>query len=152
MESFHETSPENQARRRQKNFRTAAEYVARAMKEIPAVEKIELFGSVAKALPDETARSPGRRRAGARRLHQCKDVDLAVWVNDLDCLRALQIARSRAVNQLWEEREIGVAHHQVDVFVMDADSSRYLGRLCIYGQCPKGKPECQVVGCVRNPF
>ena len=35
-------------------------------------------------------------------------------------LERLRLLRSRAVNLLWEEREIGVAHHQVDVFLVDA--------------------------------
>jgi hypothetical protein len=28
----------------------------------------------------------------------------------------------------------------------------YHGRLCIFGQCPKGKPECTVPGCGAQPF
>ncbi len=40
-------------------------------------------------------------------LHECKDIDLAVWVSDSGCLRAMQKARSRAVNQLWQEYGIG---------------------------------------------
>ena len=28
----------------------------------------------------------------------------------------------------------------------------YLGRLCTYGECPKGKPDCRVPGCGAAPF
>jgi hypothetical protein len=56
------------------------------------------------------------------------------------------------VNQLWQEHGIGVAHHQVDVFIMEPGSDRYLGRLCIYSQCPKDKPECRVPDCGSTPL
>jgi hypothetical protein len=61
------------------------------------------------------------------------------------------VLRSRAVNQLWNDKEMGVAHHQVDVFLFDA-ASTYLGRLCCFNQCPKHKPECHAVNCGRIPF
>jgi hypothetical protein len=28
----------------------------------------------------------------------------------------------------------------------------YLGRLCYFAQCPKGKPDCRVEGCGAMPF
>lgn len=68
-------------------------------------------------------------------------------VSDTDCLWAMQKARSTALTLPLKKHGIGVAHHQVDVFIMEPGSSRYLGRLCTYNQCPKGKPECQVPGC-----
>jgi len=108
---------------------------------------VVLFGSVAQPLLEEKPRHRKYRRAGIPMLHECKDIDLAVWVSDSGCLRAMQKARSRAVNQLWQEHGMGVAHHQVDVFIMEPGSDRYLGRLCIYNQCPKGKPECRVPDC-----
>lgn len=45
-----------------------------------------------------------------------------------------------------------IAHHQVDVFIMEPNSDRYLGRLCTYSQCPKGKQECRVPGCGSTPL
>jgi hypothetical protein len=57
----------------------------------------------------------------------------------------------RALNRLWEEKEIGVAHHQVDIFLLDI-TGRYLGRLCSFNQCPKHKPECRADGCGKVPF
>jgi hypothetical protein len=35
----------------------------------------------------------------------------------------------------------------VDVFLLEPRTDRYLGRLCHFGACPKGKPECLVAGC-----
>jgi hypothetical protein len=34
--------------------------------------------------------------------------------------------------------EIGVAHHQVDIFLLDVTGTS-LGRLCHFNQCPKHK-------------
>lgn len=80
-------------------------------------------------------------------LHWCKDVDLAVWITDLSVLPALRKANVQALSRLLKEREIGVAHHQVEVFVIEPDSNRYLGRLCRFNECPKDKPECAVKNC-----
>lgn len=39
-----------------------------------------------------------------------------------------------------------------DVFVLDPATNRYLGRLCRFNQCPKGKRECRVEGCGSTAF
>jgi len=128
---------------RYQHFRAAAASVAAAFARVPTVTRIALFGSVASSPRIES----GRRS----RLHQPKDVDLAVWLDgptDLDALRKLS---ARALRQLWEEREMGVANHQVDIFLLDAND-KYLGRLCRFNQCPKHKPECRAEGCGKRPF
>ncbi len=88
--------------------------------------------------------------------HECRDVDLAVWVSDLTCLRRLKRAVSDATNRwqaLANEKNLpGVPHHAVDVFLMEPVSNRYRGNLCHFGQCPKGKPDCEVAGCGAQPF
>jgi hypothetical protein len=33
------------------------------------------------------------------------------------------------------------------MFFLAPGDSRYLGRLCKFGTCPQGKPECSVPGC-----
>ena len=150
---YREIREENQrTQKRQEDFRLAADAVAQAFGQISGVEKVVLFGSVAQPLLEEKPRYRKYRRAGISMLHECKDIDLAVWVSDSGCLRAMQKARSRAVNQLWQEYGIGVAHHQVDAFIMEPGSNRYLGRLCTYSQCPKGKPECRVPYCGSTPL
>jgi hypothetical protein len=45
-----------------------------------------------------------------------------------------------------------VANHEIDIFLLEPGSDRYLGRLCKFATCPKGKPECEVTGCGREPF
>lgn len=53
---------------------------------------------------------------------------------------------------LLRETGIGVAHHQLDVFLLESGCDRYLGQLCTFRTCPKGKPECLVLGCGATPF
>ncbi len=69
--------------RQQRNFRLAADYVAEALAEFDAVTKIVLFGSVASPLEKEIPRFRKFERAGQPLDHECKDVDLAVWLGDL---------------------------------------------------------------------
>ncbi|MDH3475153.1 MAG: hypothetical protein OEM59_15850 [Rhodospirillales bacterium] len=45
-----------------------------------------------------------------------------------------------------------MASHQTDVFVLAPGSDRYLGRLCDFNRCPKGKRDCRVVGCGATAF
>ena len=80
------------------------------------------------------------------------DVALAVWMSDLENLKSVQKAHARALNKFQEERQFGVAHHQADVFILEPGTNRYLGRLCLYGKCPKDKRECLVPDCGRFRF
>jgi len=130
------------ARLKHENFRRAA--VATAFASLPEVGAICLFGSVARPLETWVT------RRGWEVLHNCKDVDLAVWVDHTDNLESLKKARIRALATLLADHSIGVAHHQVDVFLLEPGSNRYLGRLCGFGTCPKGKRECRVEGCGRS--
>lgn len=127
-------------------------FYAAALAQLPVVDRVMLFGSVARPLRREVPRFAKFRRAGIELLHECKDVDSAVWVSDTHDLDNLRKAVSRSVNVLFDEQNIGVAHHQVDVFLLEPGSGRYLGRLCHFGTCPKGKPECEVPGCGARPF
>jgi hypothetical protein len=139
-------------RRRQEQFRNAAGYLADKLSAVQQVQKVVLFGSVAKPLKKEIPRFAGFRRRGIVISHECKDVDIAVWVTELSCLRTVQKARSQALNRLLSEKQIGVAHHQVDLFIMEPETNRYLGRLCTYSACPKGKEACGVDGCGAVKF
>jgi hypothetical protein len=137
---------------RQQNFKLAAEYVAVAFSHIDAVQRVVLFGSVAQPLVEEIPRFRRFRIHKVPILHECSDVDVAVWLNDLSCLKTLQKARGNAVNYLQALRNVGVAHHQVDVFVIDAVTGKYIGNLCLFGNCPKGKQDCYVAGCGEPAF
>ena len=134
------------------HFRLAADAVTAAFAVLPEVTAVTLFGSVAVPLRREVPRFRRYRRRRIPLWHECKDVDLAVWLESLDRLHALNRARSNAVQRLYQERQIGVAHHQVDIFILRAGANEYLGRLCTYGQCPKGKIECLAAGCGQPQF
>jgi predicted nucleotidyltransferase len=137
---------------RQETFRRAADAIAADLAKFAEVRAISLFGSVARVLEREVPRFQPFRRFGIEIYHECGDIDLAIRLVRLDNLAALNRARSRAVNDLYRESGIGVAHHQVDIFLFGESWADYLGRLCTYGQCPKGKVECLTPGCGREPF
>jgi predicted nucleotidyltransferase len=133
--------------RRQHEFRIAADAVAEAWRDRPEVETVVLFGSVAVPLWKEVPRFPEYRRKGIAVWHECKDVDLAVWLSRTDQLNGLRKAKARALSRLFDETDIGVASHQMDVFVIEPGSDRYLGRLCDFARCPNTKRECMIEGC-----
>ncbi len=137
---------------RQQDFRSAADAVASALAPLPEIEKIALFGSVARPLFREVPRFQPYRRLGIEILHECKDVDLAVWLTGTGRLRELGRARNLAVSQLFARTGVGVANHQVDVFLLAHADGRYLGRLCKFSDCPKGKRECAAPGCGATGF
>jgi hypothetical protein len=137
---------------RQAQFRLAADAVTAALAGVPEVEAVALIGSVARPLWPEVPRFQPFRHWGIPVWHECKDVDLAVWLDRLDRLQTLSWARSVALHQLFKEKQIGVAHHQVEIFVLQGEVSAYRGRLCPFSQCPKGKRECLALGCGRDPF
>jgi hypothetical protein len=130
---------------RYEDFRAAAGCVAEAFARVPTVRRVALFGSVASPPRTESAR---RRRSS---IHEPKDVDLAVWLDDVTNLDGLRKLSAQTLNRLWHDKEVGVAHHQVDVFLLDADGN-YLGRLCHFNQCPKQKPQCRAEDCGKVPF
>lgn len=132
---------------RQKSFRAAADAVTASFVPFAEVQRVALFGSVARPLTREVPRFQPYRRFGIELLHECKDVDLAVWLTDFAGLSDLGRARNQAVSEIDSTAGPGVAHHQVDVFLLDFATDKYLGRLCWFASCPKGKPECRVPGC-----
>jgi hypothetical protein len=151
------TRPEIDAQDRQMldqqaQFRLAADAVTAALAGVPEVEAVALIGSVARPLWREVPRFQPFQHWGIPVWHECKDIDLAIWLNRLDRLQTLNRARSMALQQLFKERQIGVAHHQVEIFVLQGETNAYRGRLCPFSQCPKGKKECLVLGCGQNPF
>jgi hypothetical protein len=137
---------------RQAQFRLAADAVTAALVGVPEVEAVALIGSVAQPLWREVPRFQPFRDWGISVWHECKDVDLAVWLDRLDRLQTLNQARSLALRQLFQEKQIGVAHHQVEIFILQGEVNAYRGRLCSFSQCPKGKRECLVPVCGQDPF
>ena len=152
--SEEETDEENTLMlRRQCLFRWAAQVIAVELSKLPEVQKVAAFGAVGRPLEAEVPRFRQFRRHGIEVLHECADLDLAVWTNDLSRLREMKKSMNHGLLLVQDTPWGGVAHHQVDVHVFDVGTGRYQGRLCIFGQCPKaGKRECLVPGCGAQQF
>jgi hypothetical protein len=139
--------------RRQRLFRWAAQAIAIEVSKLKEVEKVAAFGAVSQPLGREVPRFREFRRQGIKVLHECADLDLAIWLTDFGRLRELKNAMARGLAETEDTPYGGVAHHQADVHLFEAESGEYRGRLCIFGQCPKrGKRECRVPGCGAQPF
>ena len=137
---------------RYRQFRIAADVVAAALRTHPHVLAIALIGSVARDPWKEVPRFSPYRRARVELWHECKDLDLAIWLSNLSDLNDLRRRSAAALRKLMARASIGVAAHQVDVFILEPETDRYLGRLCGFNACPKGKRECLVPGCGDVPF
>jgi hypothetical protein len=137
--------------RLQHDFRRAADIVTDALMHFEEVEAMAVIGSVAKPLWKEVPRFSQFRRAGIEVWHECKDLDLAVWISSQHRLDALRRARDRALREGYESgRGPGTANHQAEIFLIEPGTDRYLGWLCNFNACPKGKPDCGVPGCGAN--
>jgi hypothetical protein len=128
--------------RRHEDFCAAAGYVAEALARVPAVKRIALVSSVA---------SPPRVESGRRGvyLHHPKDVDLAVWLDDVTDLDALRKLSSTTLNRLWGDKEI--AHHQVDIFLLDA-VGKYLGPSLPLQSMPETQTRVSCAGLRKHPI
>lgn len=139
--------------RTQQHFRHAADVITEAWSSFPQVVAIAVIGSVARPLWKEVPRFAPYRRRGIPLWHECKDLDLALWLDDLVGLGDLRRAKAAALRVEHERRpDFGVADHQVDVFLLEPGSDAYLGRLCHFNRCPKSRPECAVPGCGATSF
>ena len=132
-------------------FRLAADAVTAALAGVPEVEAVALIGSVARPLWGRcrafSHSDPGTSRSA--RMQGCRSGGVA---RSLRRLQSLNRARSVALQQLFKEKQIGVADHQVEIFILQGQVNAYRGRLCPFAQCPKGKRECLVPGCGRDAF
>jgi hypothetical protein len=139
--------------RQQREFRVAADVVTDAWTGFPEVQAIALIGSVAKTLWKEIPRFSNFRRAGIEVWHECRDLDLALWIDSQGRLGALRRAAALALRAAFE-RGVGtsVVSQQLDIFLIEPGSDRYLGRLCQFNACPKEKRECLVPGCGAIAF
>jgi hypothetical protein len=139
--------------RLQYDFCRAVDIVVDALMILEEVEAIAVIGSVAKSLWKEVPRFREFRRAGIEVWHECKDLDLAVWISSQLRLGALRRARDSALRKANESgKGPNTANHQVEIFLIEPGTDRYLGRLCNFNECPKGKPECRVPGRGAVPF
>jgi hypothetical protein len=133
---------------RQREFRIAADLITEGWSQFTEIVSIAITGSVAKPLWKEVPRFTSFRARRIELWHECTDVDLVVWVESQHRLGELRRAQDRTLRKAFESGAgISVAGHQVDSFLIEPVTNRYLGRLCHFGQCPKGKRDCLVPGC-----
>lgn len=139
--------------KRQHEFRMAADVVTDAWMAFAEVQAVAVIGSVAKMLWKEVPRFREFRREGIEVWHECGDLDLALWLDSQERLGELRRATSRALRAAFEAGTgISIVSHQLDIFLIEPGSDRYLGRLCSFSQCPKGKRDCLVPGCGEIRF
>ena len=139
--------------RQQHDFRRAADVVTDSLMTFKEVEAIAVIGSVAKSLWKEVPRFSEFRRAGIELWHECKDLDLAVWISSQHRLGELRRARDTALRKAFESgKGPSTTGQQVEIFLIEPGTDRYLGRLCNFNACPKDKPDCLVPGCGVVPF
>jgi hypothetical protein len=138
---------------RQREFRMAADVVTDAWMQFEEVRAVAVIGSVAGPLWKEIPRFSEFRREGIEVWHECHDLDLALWLESQHRLGELRRATGHALRKAFESGAgISVVSHQLDVFLFEPESDNYLGRLCSFSQCPKGKVDCLVPGCGAVPF
>jgi hypothetical protein len=139
--------------RAQHDFRRAADIVTDALMAFEEVEAVAVIGSVAKPLWKEVPRFREFRRQGIEVWHECKDLDLALWISSQARLDELRRARDRALRVGFESGTgPGTAPHQVEMFLIEPGTDKYLGRVCSFNACPKGKRDCLTPGCGAVPF
>lgn len=139
--------------RLQREFRMAADVVTAAFMDFAEVCSVAVIGSVAQKLWKEVPRFSDFRRARIEVWHECSDLDLAVWLDSQDRLDQLRRALARSLTAAFHAgMGVSMPANRVDVFLFEPGSDRYLGRLCRYSTCPKGKLDCLVPGCGTIPF
>jgi hypothetical protein len=137
----------------QRRFRVAADVVTDAWMAFPEVQAIAVIGSVAKALWKEVPRFSDFRREGIEVWHECRDLDLALWIDSQQRLHEMRRAANSALSAAFVSGAgTSVVGHQLDIFLFDPANDAYLGRLCSFNQCPKGKRDCLVPGCGAIAF
>ena len=72
--------------RQQRQFRQAADVVCDAWTKFDEAMAIAVVGSVAKRLWKEIPRFREFRRAGIEVWHECKDLDMALWIASAICV------------------------------------------------------------------
>jgi hypothetical protein len=137
---------------RQRLFRSVADRLAAALARCRSVEAIALFGSVARPLRRKVPRFAPYKQLHLPIAQECKDVDLAAWVSRLDGLDELRRVRGRVVKEIVAQCGHGPAVHEIEVFMLEPGTNRYLGRLCYFRQCPAGKRDCLAAGCGHQLF
>ena len=84
---------------RQRQFRVAADAVTDAWMDFPEVQSVAVIGSVAKPLWKEVPRFSEFRRECIEVWHECRDLDLALWIDSQHRLGELRKAAALALRR-----------------------------------------------------
>jgi hypothetical protein len=108
--------------RRQCLFRWAAQSIAVAMSQLPEVQTVAAFGAAAQPQEMEVPRFRQFRRHRIEVLHECADLDLAVWTTGLSALEELPPERYAGLVM----RQVFPPSERVDSPVVSLDAGFYL--------------------------
>src|SRR5712664_2492855 len=95
--------------RRQREFRVAADVVAKAWVTFPEVQAIAVIGSVAKPLWKEIPRFREFRQQRIEVWHECGDLDLALWMRLLRRVSAPASSATRSMYFCSSRRAIAIS-------------------------------------------
>ena len=112
-------------------FRRAADTLPTAWRQDRKVEEVSQISSLARDPWKEVPQFSPYRCARIELWHECKDVDLAFWLSDTGNLNGLHRTRAWGLRELLDKDGIGIASHQIDVFVLDPGTDCYFGHLAI---------------------
>jgi len=142
------TGVENKSALKQhQSFIAVALRLAERLIEYPEVERIALFGSLAKPpVLEPHPYSKHLRDRGVHIFHSPKDIDLAIWLSSVDNLGTIRKTMTKTVTDMTEQT-IGLCDGAVELFVFDHLSGKYLGRVCHFNKCPKEHIDCLIQGC-----
>jgi cupin 2 domain-containing protein len=138
---------DKRALKQYQSFITATLELTGRLIEHSEIERISLFGSLAK--PPFLVPHPYSKRLrdrGVHIFHTPKDIDLAIWVSSLDKLCAIRETMAKTVRDMVK-LELGLSDDRVELFVFDHRNGKYLGRVCHSKICPKDHTDCRIQGC-----
>ena len=142
-----EDDEDKKALKQYRDFITGALELSRRLMEHSEIERISLFGSLAKPpFLEPHPYSKRLRDRGVHIFHAPKDIDLAIWVSSLNNLSAIRETLARTVRNMVKQ-ELGLSDDRVELFVFDYRSGKYLGCVCHFNKCPKGHDDCLTHGC-----
>ena len=134
------------ALKRHQSFIAFALTLAERLTEHTEVERIALFGSLARPpVLEPHPYSKRLRERGVHIFHSPKDIDLAIWLSSVDNLGAIRKMMTKTVSEM-SEQTLGLCDGSVELFVLDHQSGHYLGRVCHFNRCPKYE-NCPNQGC-----
>ena len=140
-----DTEDKNALKQHQSFIAVALELAGRLV-ENPEVERIALFGSLARPpILEPHPYSKRLRERGVHIFHSPKDIDLAIWFSSLSNLGAIRKTMTKTVSDMAEQTP-GICEGSVELFVFDHQTGKHLGQVCHFSKCPR-YANCSAHGC-----